>query len=155
MNTLIRFPYKEIPEFIQREWSKIGVKMLIETTDYPTLLELTAQARINFFRASWYGDYPDPENFLAIYYSKNFSPGGANKTRYKNPEFDKLYEQTLTVQDQKERNTLYQKMDQIATNDAPMIILFYDDVVRLMQKKVVGLDATAMNNLVLERVDFK
>jgi ABC-type transport system substrate-binding protein len=155
LNTIIRFPYKEIAEFVQREFARIGVKLEIETTDYPTLLEMGANGRINFFRASWTGDYSDAENYLQLLYSKNFSPGGSNRTRFKNEKFDALYEQALVEQSIEKRNELYVQMDNIAMEDAPMVILFYDEVVRLTQKKVKGLEANAMNSLILEQVDFK
>ena len=155
LSTITRFPYKEIAEFVQREWANIGVKLEVETIDYPTLLEMTSQGRLDFFRASWTGDYPDAENYLTLLYSKNFSPAGSNKTHFKNADFDKLYEQALAEQDQQKRNELYVQMDNIAMEEAPMVILFYDEVVRLTQKKVVGMEANAMNSLVLEQVDFK
>lgn len=155
LTTIIRFPYKEIAEYVQREWAQIGVKLEIETVDNATLLEMTAQGRINFFRASWIGDYPDAENYLTLLYGKNFSPGGSNKTRYKNNEFDKLYEEALAEQSPEKRNILNIQMDNLAMQDAPMIILFYDQVIRLSQKNVVGLKANAMNSLILERVDIR
>ncbi|MDX2188607.1 MAG: ABC transporter substrate-binding protein [Bacteroidota bacterium] len=155
LSTISRFPYKEIAEFVQREWSKIGVDIEIETLDNSTLLENTAQGRINFFRASWLGDYSDPENYLACFYSKNFTPSGPNKTRYSNPEFDKLYEQSLNEQDMNVRVKMYQQMDEMLTKDAPVITLWYDKVVRLTQKRVKGLEVNAMNSLILEKVSFE
>ena len=46
----------------------------------------------SFFRASWIADYPDPENFLALFYSKNKSPFGPNYTHFSNEKYDSLYE---------------------------------------------------------------
>lgn len=152
LSTLTRFPYKEICEFAQREWAKIGIKVAIETLDYPTLLENISKGNIKFFRASWQGDYSDPENYMALFYSKNFTPSGPNKTRFSSKEFDKLYENTLNESNELIRNKNYFLMDSLVMAQSPVIVLFYDEVVRLLQKNISNLDADAMNNLILENV---
>ena len=48
--------------------------------------------KLSIFRGSWVADYPDAENYLFIFHSKNFSPNGPNYTHYKNDEFDALFE---------------------------------------------------------------
>lgn len=155
LSTLTRFPYKEICEFAQREWSKIGIKIQIETSDYATLLENISNGNIKFFRASWQGDYADPENYMALFYSKNHTPSGPNKCRFTNSTFDLFYEKSLSEQNLNMRNKYYYKMDSLAMSESPMIVLFYDEVVRLLQKNIVGLEADVMNNLFLENVDKK
>lgn len=154
LHTISKFPYKEMAEYLQREWAKIGIKVLIEVNQVSTHLELVSQGRVNFFRASWLGDYPDPENYLTLFYSKNFSPAGPNKTHYKSNEFDKLYEQALAEQNTEKRQDLYLKMDKMAMEKAPVIILFYDQVIRITQKNIKGIKANAMNSLYLEKVDY-
>jgi peptide/nickel transport system substrate-binding protein len=85
------------------------------------------------------GDYPDAENYLSLFYSKNFAPSGPNKTHFVNKEFDKLYEKSQKVQNEGERFRIYRKMDQIIMDESPVIVLYYDELIRLMQKKVKGL----------------
>lgn len=152
--TISTFPYKEIAEFLQREWAKIGIKIQIEINTVPTHFEMATKGRMPLFRASWLGDYPEPENYLTLFYSKNFSPSGPNRTHFKNSQYDMLYELCLSEQDESKRFELYKKMEEIVLEEAPVIVLWYDEVVRLTQKNVKGLEANAMNNLVLERVDI-
>jgi len=90
-----------------------------------------------------------------MFYSKNFAPAGPNKTHFKNEQFDKLYEQAQLENDTKKRYELYQQMDQIVMDEAPVIVLYYDEVVRLTQNYVLGLEVDAMNMLKLEGVDFE
>ncbi|MFN0048870.1 MAG: ABC transporter substrate-binding protein [Cytophagales bacterium] len=152
--TVARFPYKEIAEFIQREWAKLGIKTEIEINPFATHLQLSSNSKLPMFRSSWQGDYPDPENYLTLFYSPSFSPGGPNRTHFKNEKFDQLYEQAQLEQDPEKRNAIYKQMDAIVIEEAPVIVLWYDEVVRLTQKNVKGLGANAMNNLVLEKVDI-
>jgi len=152
--TVARFPYKELAEFVQREWANVGVKTEIEINTFATHLQLSANSKLPLFRSSWQGDYPDPENYLTLFYSKSFSPDGPNRTHFTNSTFDQLYEQAQLEQDNTKRFDIYKQMDAIIVEEAPVIVLWYDEVVRLTQKNVKGLGANAMNNLVLEGVDL-
>ena len=108
--------------------------------------------RVAFFAKSWLGDYPDAENYLALFYSPYFSPAGPDKTHFKNAAYDKLYDEARRTQDVAKRTALYQAMDRIVVEESPVISLYYDEVVRLTQNNVRGLTPNPMNQLLLERV---
>ena len=147
--------YKEMAELVQKHLEEIGVKIDISINQFATHQEMVDNSKVNFFRGSWLGDYPDGENYLTLFYSKNFSPSGPNKTHFKNENFDQLYEKAKITQDNEERHKLYQEMDKIIIEEAPVIILYYDEVIRFTQKNVIGLTADPMNSLKLEKVDLK
>jgi oligopeptide transport system substrate-binding protein len=102
-----------------------------------------------FFRGSWIADYPDAENYMAMFYSKN--PAPPNYTRYKNPAFDVLYEKALLENNDSVRYQLYRDMDQIVINDAPVIPIWYDMAFHLIQPNVKGFYPNALNLLELRR----
>jgi peptide/nickel transport system substrate-binding protein len=79
---------------------------------------LTSNSRALFFRGSWIADYPDAENYLSVFYSKN--PAPPNYTRYKNPDFDKLFEKALAETNDSLRYDLYREADQVMIDDAPV-----------------------------------
>jgi peptide/nickel transport system substrate-binding protein len=141
---------------LQKQWSSLGIKVKIDVNNNSTHQELVDNGRVNFFRASWLGDYPDAENYLSMFYSKNFSPAGPNKTRFKNKSFDELFEKAqIADNDPFDRYSMYNVMDQIVMAESPIIVLYYDEVIRLAQSNITGLEANPMNNLSLEKVDFK
>jgi ABC-type transport system substrate-binding protein len=144
--------YKEMSEFLQKQWDEIGVKVEIEVNQFATHQELVDNSRINFFRGSWLGDYPDAENYLAVFYSPNFSPSGPNKTHFKNEKFDSLYELAINETNTKKRWELYNEMDKIIVENAPVVILYYDEILRITQKNIKGLKINPMNMLRLENV---
>ncbi|WP_255474302.1 ABC transporter substrate-binding protein [Pontibacter qinzhouensis] len=144
--------HKELAEYMQKKWAEVGVRVQIDINQAPAHQETVDNGRAPFFMKSWLGDYPDAENYLALFYSKNFSPAGPNKTHFKNTEFDRLYELAKLERDAKKRWALYQQMDQIVVEEAPVIVLYYDEVVRLTQNNVQGLVPNPMNTLNLERV---
>ncbi|MDQ3292383.1 MAG: ABC transporter substrate-binding protein [Bacteroidota bacterium] len=145
--------HKEIAEFMQKNWAEVGVEVEINISQFPAHQEAVDNGRSGFFMKSWFGDYPDAENFLALFYSPNFSPAGPNKTHFKNSNYDRLYEQARLEQNEEKRFALYQTMDKIIVEESPVIVLFYDEVIRLTQNNITGLQADAMNNLRLEKVN--
>ena len=47
---------------------------------------------------------------------------------------------------------MYQELENIVLEEAPMVILYYDQSVRLVPKNVRGLSSNALNLLDLKRV---
>jgi peptide/nickel transport system substrate-binding protein len=102
----------------------------------PSTLRQSISTGKVFFRASWIA-YPDAENYLSLFYSKN-SPDGPNYTHFKMKN-SIGYTTKLLRKLMKKRFILYQKMDQIIIDEAPIIPLFYDKVARFTRKEVTGL----------------
>jgi len=144
--------YIDIAEFLQREWQKIGLEVEIDVNPPSTLRQAIATGKVSFFRASWIADYPDAENYLSLFYSKNFTPNGPNYTHFSNATFDALYEKAFLETDDVKRFILYQQMDKIIIDEAPIIPLFYDKVARFTRKNVEGLGINPLNLLSLKRV---
>ena len=71
----------------------MGVRIKVGVTPPSFLREWRSQVKVEFFRGSWLADYPDAENYFAVFYSKNGSP--PNYTRFNNKHFDELYEKAL------------------------------------------------------------
>ena len=69
-----------LPAIIARQLEEIGLTVQVEVVQKSLLLELTSTSRALFFRGSWIADYPDAENYLSVFYSKN--PAPPNYTRY-------------------------------------------------------------------------
>lgn len=144
--------YLDLCEYIQRELQKIGISINLEVMPPATLKQARSNGKLEMFRSNWIADYPDAENYLSLFYSKNFSPSGPNYTHYRNSDFDMSYEKSFKVNNPKERSKIYEKMDSLAMSNHPLIPLFYDQVVRFTQKKVKGLTINPVNDLKLKRV---
>ena len=143
---------KAVGEYLQKNWADVGVQVQIDINQSAAQQEMVDNGRAAFFSKSWLGDYPDAENYLSLFYSPNFSPAGPDKTHYKSAEYDRLYQQAIREQDAARRTALYQAMDRLVVRDAPVIALYYDEIIRLTQRNVRGLVANPTNQLLLERV---
>src|SRR5258706_16074852 len=135
--------------FIAAQLGKSGIPVQVEVIQKSLLLQMTANSTALFFRGSWIADYPDAENYLSVFYSKN--PAPPNYTRYKNPQFDALFEKALKEENDSLRYKLYQQADQLIMNDAPVVPLWYDKSVRLVQPNVKDFRANGLNLLELRK----
>jgi len=139
--------YADIASFVAKQLEEVGIKVQVEVIQKSLLLEQTAKSQALFFRGSWIADYPDAENYMAMFYSKN--PAPPNYTRYKNPAFDLLYEKALQETNDSLRFDLYRKMDQLVIDDAPVIPIWYDMAIHLIQPNITGFAPNALNLLEL------
>ena len=131
----------QIAEAIQSMLQEnLGITVHLKQVEWARHLEEIDAGKAPFFRLGWIADYPDPENFLNLLYGKLVPPDGGispiNSTRYQNPEFDRIFEQALQTLDKQERMKLYLQAEQIAINDAPMLLIFYDEDYRFVQPYV-------------------
>ena len=141
--------YSDIASYIARQLEEIGLNVQVDVVQKSLLLEMTSNSKALFFRGSWIADYPDAENYLSVFYSKN--PAPPNYTRYNNPEFDDLFERAIAETNDSLRYELYKKADQVMIKDAPVVPLWYDVAVHLVKTNVSGFTANALNLLELRR----
>ena len=145
--------YADLGSYIARQLQDIGLNVKVEAVQKSLLLTQTSKSEALFFRASWIADYPDAENYFSVFYGKN--PAPPNYTRYHNPAFDALYEQSNREPNDSIRYRLYQQMDQMLMDNPPVVPLWYDMVIHLVQPNVKGFHPNALNWLELRRVKLK
>jgi oligopeptide transport system substrate-binding protein len=145
--------YADFAGYAANELQQIGIKVEVEAIQKSLLLEQTSKSQALFFRASWIADYPDAENFLSVFYGKN--PAPPNYTRYKNPVYDALYEKAIAEKNDTVRYGIYQQMDQLIMNDAPVVPLWYDMAIHLVHTNIHNFEPTGLNLLELRRVKIE
>ncbi len=145
--------YKNFAEYIAKELQNIGITIEIEEVQKANLIERATKSDVMFFRGSWIADYPDAENYLAMFYSKN--PAPPNYTRYKSATFDKLYEAALIETNDAVRARMYQDLDNMIIEHAATVPLWYDMSIHLLQPNIQGFNANALNMLELKHVRKK
>ncbi len=144
--------YLDLCEYIQQQLSELGIAIEIDINTGATYREMVSNSKLEFFRGSWIADYPDAENYLALFYSKNFSPNGPNTTHYNNKNFDILYEQSLKEVNQEIRIKHYHNMNKMIIDNAVIVPLYYDEVVLFANKELMGFKSNPMNLLNIKTV---
>jgi oligopeptide transport system substrate-binding protein len=146
---------KMIGEAVQAQLKDIGVNVQLDFIQGSTLRSAQVGGELPFWRANWGADYFDPENFMALFYSKNKTPNGPNYTHYSNPKVDSLYELGLRITDFKERKLIYDQMEQIIMDDAPWILLLYNQILYLKSKSLKDMYIDGLNTLILKHAKFE
>lgn len=142
-----------IAEAIQAQWKEIGLNVELRQVDFPQHLSMVRAGDLALWRTSWIGDYPDPENFLALFIHSNISPNGPNTTRIDRRDLDSLYAQALSPKlTFEQRSALYHRMEQIVVEEAPWVFLYYHVVQRIYNPNVRGLTLDGSDRLILEHV---
>ena len=82
---------REMAELMAAFYDRVGVELAARYMTWDAFLTAVNEGRTQMFNLGWVGDYPDPENFLQLFHSKNVSPG-ANHGYYVNPAFDRAFD---------------------------------------------------------------
>ncbi|MEO6695514.1 MAG: ABC transporter substrate-binding protein [Ignavibacteria bacterium] len=136
---------KTIAIAFQEQLKDFGINLQLEQMLQATLVSKQEEGVFPFWRASWGADYFDPENFMALFYSKNITPKGPNRVGYSNPVIDKMYEDALVITDFNERQKIYDEMQKIVIDDAVWLYIYYNQKIYLLQKNVDGFFLDGLN----------
>lgn len=114
--------HKSIAEAIQQMWKKnLGIDVGLYNQEAKVWLDAMRQKQYQISRAGWGGDYLDPSTFLDIM----MSDSGNNHTNWKNPEYDRLLLEARNTADQAKRFELFQRAEQILSEDMPIIPIYF------------------------------
>jgi peptide/nickel transport system substrate-binding protein len=144
--------YVDLCEFIQKEWQQLGFEVEVDLLPPSTLKQAKATGKLSLFRASWIADYPDGENYLSLFLSGNFAPNGPNYTHFSDLDYDSMYMDSQSEIKPIKRAEIYTEMDKKIMEQAPVILLYYDQVVRMVPKKLKNMRINGVNQLNLEEV---
>ncbi|MDH3467986.1 MAG: ABC transporter substrate-binding protein [Gammaproteobacteria bacterium] len=113
--------------WIRKQFSKIGLQLVIRPTDYNRFREKMLNGSAEVFMWGWNADYPDPENFFFLLYGPNskVEAQGENASNYQNPEFDRLFERMKNMDNSPQRQEIIDQMMTIIRRDAPWIWGFH------------------------------
>lgn len=109
--------------WLRKQFRKIGVELVVRVTDYNRFQDKMKKGKAQMFFWGWNADYPDVENFLFMFYSKNSKStfGGENASNYNSKKFDALFDKYNITNNGVAKNNLVKEMIEILQDDAPWI----------------------------------
>ncbi len=121
--------------------NNININVDLDIVSFAQKGEDARYARADLMRSSWVADYPSPENFLYLLYGKNVpktldEPSWPNTSRYVNHSFDSLYELGVCARTVEDSYKYFKDAEQIMLNDAPIMVLWYDENYQITYSKV-------------------
>jgi oligopeptide transport system substrate-binding protein len=116
-----------------------------------------ASGKAKIWRSGWIADYPDAENFLALFYTGRVKHNSSsmNSFNFHNATFDQIYEQALSESDSDKRALLLAKCDQIVIDEAAVMPILTNDHIVMLNARVRDFEANPMESINLTRVFIK
>ena len=122
----------------------LGIELTLEPTDGTTLTALRKDSSTFpqvLLVGGWYGDYPDPQNWISVYWTCDST--FAERFGYCNEELDKLADLGDTALDPDERADYYAQAGEILVEDVPGPFLYNLAGVFVVNPAVTGYTPTA------------
>ena len=116
---------REIGELLAAFYDRIGIRLELSFHTWNAFLKAVDEGRVQLFHMGWVGDYPDAENFLQLFHSKNVSPG-PNHANYVNPEYDREYDLAMAAETAAERNRHWTNCQEILREDCPWVFTHFN-----------------------------
>lgn len=135
----------------------LNITIKIIKVSYQEREDAIKSGKAAMWRGGWLADYPDPENFLNIFFGSDETEDIAaiNPFKYNSEEFNELFDRAKKETNGEERMKLYAACDQLIINDAIVMPLFYKDFITMVNLKAKKFETNQMERLDFTRVYIK
>ena len=125
--------HKIIAEAIQQMWKqKLNINVRLLNQDWKVYLASRRARDYQIARASWIGDYNDPNTFLDLWTSYS----GNNHSGWSNEDYDQLIKQAGRTLDPHQRLEFFQQAETLLVTQLPMIPIYFYKKVYLIDPSV-------------------
>jgi len=129
--------HQHIAEAVQQMWKdNLGIDIALASTEWKVYLDNEKQLNYQIDRASWIGDYLDPNTFLEMFVTNN----GNNRTGFSDARYDELIAKAALESNQEKRFAYFQEAEQILADSAPILPFYTYIWNRLIATSVKGWD---------------
>lgn len=127
--------HRKIAVAVQQMWKNaLNIDISLMNQDWKVFLDSQRTQNFLVSRASWIGDYPDPNTFLDMW----VTDGGNNHTGWSNKKYDNLIDKAAETVDKEERYGYFQEAEKILTEEVPIISIYTYTRIFLMRPEVKG-----------------
>lgn len=118
--------HRAIAVAISQMWKQtLGVETTLANQEWATYLDTRGEQNYEIARAGWCADYAEPSTYLDLFTTSS----SYNDGKYSNPEVDALMQEAKLADDPL---SLYQRVEEIAAEDAAIIPIYHYASVRMM-----------------------
>lgn len=129
---------QQIAVLVQEELKKVNIEVDIEVMEFGAYLEKTANGEHDMFILGWSNPTGDADyGMYALFHSSQKGDPG-NRSFYENAEVDKLLEQGRRESDPDERIKIYNQVQELLIEDAPMAYLIHTEYLTGVSNKIKG-----------------
>jgi peptide/nickel transport system substrate-binding protein len=121
---------------LQQQLARVGVALDLRCYEYATFYSDVTRGAFQMYSLRWIGGNEQPEIFSYVYATASFSPQGANRGHYSNPQLDALLDDAAQSADAARRRADYAEAQRILARDLPAINLWYRDTVVVHNRRL-------------------
>jgi len=149
--------YKMAQSVVKSLKDNLNISVKIVQVSYKEREDAIRSGKAAMWRGGWLADYPDPENFLSIFYKgdETVNIAAINPFNYNSEKFNELFEAALRETDKQKRMELYASCDQLIIDDAVVMPLFHKDFITMVNLKAKKFETNQMERLDFTRVYIK
>ena len=114
---------------------KLGISVRMKSFEWGTYYEDISKGNFQLATMRFVGIW-DPDQYRLAFHSEQVPPKGANRAFYINPQLDKLLEQGQQIETIEQRVQLYKQVQKIVIEDMPVLPLWYDQYVAVVNKRI-------------------
>lgn len=127
---------REYAALWEKSMRQVGIRLIARGVQFSDQLRDRKAGKYMLAGGAWAADYPDGQNFLALFYGPNAPE--LNDQRFRLDAYDRLYERALRLPDSPERNQLYREMSRLVLAYAPWRLSNYPGWTHLSYPWVLG-----------------
>ena len=135
---------KKIAEAIAEMWqTNLGIQVEVTSSDWAVFYDAVQAGEYDVAAMGWSADYVNPMSFLPLLYTDDVS----NNVFYSNKDYDAVVDQIKVEKDSTKFAELVMQADEIASNEYPVLPLYYKSNNYLLKDYVKGVYMTSSSNI--------
>ena len=135
--------HRTIAEAVQEMWRReLGLEVRLVSQEFKGVLNERRTGNYQILLSDWVGDFLDPLTFLDLWRSES----GNNHTGWSNPAYDNFLFAAARTSDPAERYSQLRQAEALMLAAAPIIPLYYNTHVFLLQPSVKGWNPTLLDH---------
>jgi len=126
---------RKIGEAIQEQMRRVGVEIELQSLERQKLTQDMTEGNFQLYLNTLVGGNQNPDIFRLVYSSGAIPPNGQNRSRYVNPQVDKLLEEARTATRERSKE-IFSQVQKILAEDLPQIYLWYPATVVIYRDRI-------------------
>jgi peptide/nickel transport system substrate-binding protein len=127
---------------LQQQLARVGIVLDIRSFEFATFYADVTRGAFQLYSLRWIGGNEQPDIFSFAFATASFSPKGANRGHYSNPQLDALLADAAESPNQDRRRADYVEAQQILARDLPALNLWYRDTVVVHSTRLTNVAPT-------------
>jgi peptide/nickel transport system substrate-binding protein len=126
---------RKIGEALQEQMRRVGIELELQSLERQKLTQDMVEGNFQLYLNTLVGGNQSPDIFKPVYGSGSIPPNGQNRSRYINPQLDKLLDEAQTASRER-RKEIFSQVQKILAEDLPQIYLWYPATIVVYRDRI-------------------